>query len=69
MERVVVNIINQEEGGFTSAQRLVWAAKQPVGKATLGALFAWQRALLAGGFGSLHTPGPWAFCADNVADS
>ena len=43
---------------FTSAQRLVWAAKQALGNAALGALFARQRALLAGGFGSLHTPGP-----------
>ena len=28
-----------------SAQRFVWAAKQALGKAALGALFAWQRAL------------------------
>ena len=39
-------------------QRLVWAAKQALGNAALGALCARQRALLAGGFGSLHTPGP-----------
>ena len=42
----------------TEAQRLVWGDKQPLGNAALGALFAGQRALLAGGFGSLHTPGP-----------
>ena len=27
-----------------NSQRLVWAAKQALGKAALGALFAWQRA-------------------------
>ena len=39
-----------------SAQRLVWAAKQPLGNAALGALFACQRALLAGGPALLPEP-------------
>ena len=56
-----------------SAQRLVWAAKQLLGSAALGALFAWQRALLAGGFSSLlenpRDGGAWWAAIYGVAQS
>ena len=34
------SLASQRHPGIPSAQRLVWAAKQPLGKAALGALFA-----------------------------
>ena len=41
-----------------SVRRLVWAGKHQLGKAAWGASFPSERALLPGGFGSLHSPSP-----------
>ena len=38
--------------------RLVWAGKPQLGNAAWGASFPSERALPAGGFGSVHTPSP-----------
>ena len=37
---------------------LVWAGKHQLGNAAWGASFPSERALPAGGFGSVHTPSP-----------
>ena len=39
-------------------RRLVWAGKHQLGNAAWGASFPSERALPAGGFGSVHTPSP-----------
>ena len=39
-------------------RRLVWAGKHQLGHAAWGASFPSERALPAGGFGSVHTPSP-----------
>ena len=39
-------------------RRLVWAGKPQLGNAAWGASFPSERALPAGGFGSVHTPSP-----------
>ena len=41
-----------------SVRRLVWAGKHQLGNAAWGASFPSERALPAGGFGSVHTPSP-----------
>ena len=41
-----------------SVRRLVWAGKPQLGNAAWGASFPSERALPAGGFGSVHTPSP-----------
>ena len=41
-----------------SMWRLVWAGKHQLGNAAWGASFPSERALPAGGFGSVHTPSP-----------
>ena len=41
-----------------SKRRLVWTGKQQLGNAAWGASFPSERALLAVGFGSLHSPSP-----------
>ena len=41
-----------------SVRRLVWAGKHQLGNAGWGASFPSERALPAGGFGSVHTPSP-----------
>ena len=41
-----------------SVRRLVWAGKPQLGNAACGASFPSERALPAGGFGSVHTPSP-----------
>ena len=41
-----------------SVRRLVWAGKHQLGKAAWGASFPSERALLAAGFGSLHSTSP-----------
>ena len=43
---------------FFSVRRLVWAGKHQLGNAAWGASFPSERALPAGGFGSVHTPSP-----------
>ena len=42
----------------SSVRRLVWAGKHQLGNAAWGASFPSERALPAGGFGSVHTPSP-----------
>ena len=41
-----------------TVRRLVWAGKHQLGNAAWGASFPSERALPAGGFGSVHTPSP-----------
>src|SRR5574340_1713826 len=41
-----------------SVRRLVWAGKHQLGNAAWGFPFPSERALPAGGFGSVHTPSP-----------
>ena len=41
-----------------SVRRVVWAGKHQLGNAAWGASFPSERALPAGGFGSVHTPSP-----------
>ena len=41
-----------------SVRRLVWAGKHQLGNAAWSASFPSERALPAGGFGSVHTPSP-----------
>ena len=48
----------------TSVRRLVWAGKHQLGNAAWGVSFPSERALPAGGFGSVHTPSPEALCKD-----
>ena len=44
--------------GSAGAATLVWAGKPQLGNAAWGASFPSERALPAGGFGSVHTPSP-----------
>ena len=47
-----------------SVRRLVWAGKHQLGNEAWGPSFPSEGALLAGGFGSLHSPSPEALCKE-----
>ena len=54
----IMGIEETLERSLTSVRRLVWAGKPQLGNAAWGASFPSERALPAGGFGSVHTPSP-----------
>ena len=58
--RIVATIRSSERSMelIPSVRRLVWAGKPQLGNAAWGASFPSERALPAGGFGSVHTPSP-----------
>ena len=58
---LAVELPPQARGNGTlipSVRCLVWAGKHQLGNAAWGASFPSERALPAGGFGSVHTPSP-----------
>ena len=52
------DVLDMKILGPHPVRRLVWAGKHQLGNAAWGASFPSERALPAGGFGSVHTPSP-----------